>query len=36
MLLCEGGLKLARYLADRGFVDEWITVMAPVFIGPRR
>jgi len=35
-VLCEGGLKLARYLADRGLVDEWITVMAPVFIGPRR
>ena len=35
-VLCEGGLSLARYLADHGLVDEWITVMAPVFIGPRR
>ena len=35
-VLCEFGLKLARYLSDRGLVDEWITVMAPVFIGPRR
>ena len=35
-VLCEGGLKLARYLADHGLVDEWITVMAPVFIGSRR
>ena len=35
-VLCEGGLQLARYLADHGLVDEWITVMAPVFIGPRR
>ena len=35
-VLCEGGLKLARSLADQGLVDEWITVMAPLFIGPRR
>lgn len=35
-VLCEGGLKLARYLADHELVDEWITVMAPVFIGSRR
>ena len=35
-VLCEGGLALARYLADHGLVDEWITVMAPVFIGSRR
>lgn len=35
-VLCEGGLKLARSLADAGLVDEWITVMAPVVIGPRR
>ena len=35
-VLCEGGLKLAGYLADHGLVDEWITVMAPVFIGSRR
>jgi len=35
-VLCEGGLTLARSLADAGMVDEWMTVMAPVFIGPRR
>ncbi len=35
-VLCEGGLKLARSLADAGLVDEWITVMAPVCIGSRR
>ena len=35
-VLCEGGLKLARALADAGLVDEWITVMAPAFIGSRR
>ena len=35
-VLCEGGLKLARSLAEAGLVDEWLTVMAPVFIGSRR
>lgn len=35
-VLCEGGLKLATSLADAGLVDEWLTVMAPVFIGSRR
>ena len=35
-VLCEGGLKLARSLADAGLVDEWLTVTAPVFIGSRR
>ena len=35
-VLCEGGLTLARSLADAGLVDEWIAVMAPVFIGSRR
>lgn len=35
-VLCEGGLKLATSLADAGLVDEWLTVMAPVIIGPRR
>jgi len=34
-VLCEGGLKLATSLADAGLVDEWITVMAPVFIGSK-
>lgn len=33
---CEGGLKLARSLADAGLVDEWITVLAPKVIGSRR
>jgi diaminohydroxyphosphoribosylaminopyrimidine deaminase/5-amino-6-(5-phosphoribosylamino)uracil reductase len=32
-VLCEGGLKLARALADAGLVDEWITVLAPSVIG---
>ncbi len=35
-VICEGGLKLARSLADQGLVDEWITVMAPVYIGSKR
>ena len=34
-VLCEGGLKLARSLADAGLVDEWIAVLAPVVIGSR-
>ena len=34
-VLCEGGVKLARSLADAGLVDEWITVLAPVVIGSR-
>ncbi len=32
-VLCEGGLALARSLADLGLVDEWHTVVAPVVIG---
>ena len=35
-VFCEGGLKLARSLADAGLVDEWITVLAPKVIGSRR
>ena len=35
-VLCEGGLVLARSLADAGLVDEWLTVMAPKVIGSRR
>ena len=35
-VLCEGGLQLARSLADAGLVDEWITVLAPKVIGSRR
>jgi diaminohydroxyphosphoribosylaminopyrimidine deaminase/5-amino-6-(5-phosphoribosylamino)uracil reductase len=32
-VLCEGGLQLARSLAEQGFVDEWLSVLAPVVIG---
>ena len=35
-VLCEGGLKLATSLAEAGLVDEWLSVVAPVGIGPRR
>lgn len=35
-VLCEGGLVLARSLAEAGLVDEWITVLAPKVIGSRR
>ena len=35
-VLCEGGLKLARSLADAGLVDEWISILAPIVIGSRR
>ena len=31
-ILCEGGLNLARSLAEAGLVDEWLTVLAPVII----
>ena len=34
-VLCEGGLKLARSLAEVGLVDKWITIVAPVVIGSR-
>lgn len=34
-ILCEGGLNLARSLAEEGLVDEWLTVMVPVVIGSR-
>jgi diaminohydroxyphosphoribosylaminopyrimidine deaminase/5-amino-6-(5-phosphoribosylamino)uracil reductase len=34
-VLCEGGLGLARSLADEGLVDEWIGVFAPIAIGNR-
>ncbi len=34
-VLCEGGLKLARSLAEAGLVDQWLTVVAPVVIGAR-
>lgn len=32
-ILCEGGLELARSLASKGLVDEWLTVLAPIVIG---
>ena len=32
-VLCEGGLKLARSLAEEGLVDEWVAVIAPKVIG---
>ena len=34
-VLCEGGMRLARSLAEEGLADEWITVLAPVVIGSR-
>jgi diaminohydroxyphosphoribosylaminopyrimidine deaminase/5-amino-6-(5-phosphoribosylamino)uracil reductase len=34
-VLCEGGLSLATSLAEAGFVDEWLTVLAPVVVGKR-
>ena len=35
-ILCEGGLQLARSLAEAGLVDEWIAVLAPKVVGSRR
>ena len=35
-VFCEGGLKLARSLADAGLVDRWISITAPIVIGSRR
>ena len=32
---CEGGLTLARSLADEGLVDRWISVLSPIVIGSR-
>lgn len=34
-VLCEGGLALARSLADQGLVDEWHAVLAPAVIGSK-
>lgn len=34
-VLCEGGLALARSLAEQGLVDRWINVMAPAVIASR-
>ena len=32
-VFCEGGLKLARTLADAGLVDAWYSFFAPIVIG---
>lgn len=32
-VLCEGGLELARSLAEAGLVDAWDTVLCPIVIG---
>ncbi len=32
-VLCEGGMKLATYLALEGYVDEWISCIAPKVVG---
>ena len=34
-VLCEGGLILARSLAEAGMVDEWVTIVAPIAVGSR-
>ena len=34
-VLCEGGLKLARALAEGGMVDSWCSVVSPCVIGSR-
>ena len=34
-VLCEGGLDLARSLAQEGLVDEWHTILSPIVIGAR-
>ena len=34
-VLCEGGLVLARSLADQGLVDAWRLITAPIVIGSR-
>ena len=34
-VLCEGGLNLARGLADEGLVDRWMNVMCPIVIGSK-
>lgn len=34
-VLCEGGLGLARSLADAGLVDEWVSIVCPLVIGGR-
>ena len=34
-VLCEGGLSLARSLANAGLVDRWISINAPIVIASR-
>ena len=34
-VFCEGGLTLARSLADAGLVDAWISFFAPIVIGSK-
>ena len=34
-VFCEGGLNLARSLADAGLVDAWISFLAPIVIGSK-
>ena len=34
-VFCEGGLKLARTLADAGLVDAWYSFFAPIVIGSK-
>lgn len=34
-VFCEGGLELARSLADLGLVDQWWLITAPIVIGHR-
>ena len=34
-VFCEGGLNLARSLAEAGLVDRWMTFVAPIVIGSR-
>ncbi len=34
-VLCEGGLILARSLADQGLVDRWWSILCPLVIGSK-
>jgi diaminohydroxyphosphoribosylaminopyrimidine deaminase/5-amino-6-(5-phosphoribosylamino)uracil reductase len=34
-VFCEGGLKLASYMAEQNLVDTWLTVLSPIVIGSR-
>lgn len=34
-VLCEGGLGLARALADADLVDAWVTILCPLVLGGR-